>query len=127
MTVETEKLTYSNPRKSVVIEDWPSGSYKTKATFVVESAPKGNQERAVRVTVNPKTGRANNPKKLTYATLVRFVDGSDGKLYIIEKSIYSFISVMKGTMDFQHEVIHESQQSERYKEIMKLFEMEAPK
>lgn len=92
-------MEYTNPREKVIIEDWPSGSRRVTATFEVEKrASKG--ERAVRTT----TGK---PKKLTYAQFVRFVDGDDGRLYVLELSAYSnMISVMKGTFDYQHEVIH---------------------
>lgn len=97
------ELTYSNPRKSLVIDNWPSGAHKTTATFTVE-AVKG-KERAVRVTINPKTGKANAPKKLTYALKVVYADGSDGKLYILEFNSFGFITVMQGTFDYAHESI----------------------
>ena len=117
----TEQLTYSNPRKDVVIEDWPSGKFKTKAVFTVEA--KGDKERAVRTTYHPIHDYANAPKKLTYAQKVRFVDGSDGRLYIIELSAnYNMISVMKGTFDYNHETIHLSSQPERYNQIKSLFD-----
>lgn len=111
--INTELKTYSNPSLTRVIENWPSGKNRATATFVVEQNNKG--ERACRTT----TGKT---KKLTYAAKVRFVDGSDNRLYIIEKSPYSdMISVMKGTFDYQEEVIHKSSQPERYEEILKLF------
>lgn len=118
MTETQTKLTYSNPRKNVVIEDWPSGKLRTKATFTVEEG-KG-KERAVRVTVNPKTGRENAAKKLTYARKVVFVDGSDDRLYILELSDYGFISVMKGTFDYQHETIWPDK-DERFSSLMEFF------
>ena len=89
---------YSNPRTEAVIPDWPSGSKRVEARFYVEKTTRG--ERAVRVT----TG---SPKKLTYAPLVRIVDGDDGRTYIMELSMYGMISVMKGDMKLQHEVIHD--------------------
>lgn len=92
------RLTYSNPRKFVVIDNWPSGGQRVKATFSVEK--KGTLERAVRTTGN------NKPKKLTYARLVVFVDGSDGKLYILELAAnYNFVTVFRGTFDYQQETI----------------------
>jgi hypothetical protein len=92
------KLSYENARKDVVIEDWPNGrTQKVKAVFSVETGPKG--ERAVRVT----TGKL---KKLTYARKVRYVDGSDGRLYILEIGHYNnAITVMRGTFDYQQEYI----------------------
>lgn len=114
-----EKLTYSNPRMDVVIEDWPSGRERTKATFTIETHAKRGQ-RAVRTTVNPKTGRDNAPKALTYAPKVRFVDGSDGRLYVVNLSPYSnTISVMKGTFDYSHETIYA--EDPRHGAILALF------
>ncbi len=123
MYTKTTGLSYSNPRMSCVIEDWPLGSTKrTKATFTIEQNARG--ERAVRVTVDPKTGRDCTPKKLTYALRMRFVDGSDGRLYIIEdNSNYGHLSVMRGTFDQQHEVIYKD--SERHAEVLALFNVEA--
>lgn len=119
MTNETVVLTYSNPRKELVISDWPSGSHKTEARFNVE-ANKG-KERAVRITVNPKTGRDNAPKKMTYASKVVFVDGSDGKLYILELTDYGFVSVMRGTFDYGQETIHKD--NPRYEDVRKLLDI----
>ncbi len=105
----TEQLTYRNPRKDVVITDWPSGSLRTTATFHIEANKKG--ERAVRTTINPKTGRINAPKALTYSPKVRFVDGSDGRLYVIS---------FKGTFDFSQEAIFE--RDPRFASVLALFE-----
>ena len=110
---------YSNPRKSVTIEDWPSGSMRAVATFTIEAhATRG--ERAVRQTVNPKTGRLNAPKKLTYARQMVFVDGDDGRLYVLELTGSGFISVMRGTFDTQEETIF--QHHEDYDGLRALFE-----
>ena len=57
--------------------DWPSGSHRTTATFAIERSGRG--ERATRVTLHPITGRPSAPKRLTYATKARIVDGDDGK------------------------------------------------
>jgi hypothetical protein len=118
---DTDKLTYSNPRTEVIITDWPSGAHKTTATFTIETNK--DKQRAVRLTINPKTGKPNAPKKLTYAVQVIYVDGSDGRLYIMERSIYSsFISVMKGTFDYQQETIHQSSEPERFAAALALFQ-----
>jgi len=96
-------MQYSNPRREVIITDWPySHSKRTTATFSIEEG-KG-KERAVRVTVNPKTGRVNAPKKMTYARKVLFVDGDDGKLYILQSVGWGFV-VMQSNMKYQEEVI----------------------
>lgn len=104
------ELTYSNPRMSAVIENWPSGSKRVTARFEIEQSKKG--ERAVRMTDGA-------PKKLTYAKMARIVDGSDGRTYIAEYTEYGFISIMRGDMKFQHETIH--QNNPRYAEILELF------
>lgn len=110
---------YSNPRKSLVVEDWPSGSLRTKATFFVEAKDKKG-ERAVRVIINPKTGRENAPKALTYANRVVFADGDDGRLYVLELTNYGHISIMKGTFDYTHESIFED--DPRYAAVRVLFD-----
>jgi hypothetical protein len=105
-----EQLKYSNPRMMATIENWPSGSKRVTARFEIEQAPKG--ERAVRTT----TG---DPKRLTYAKYARIVDGSDGRIYIAEYTIYQHITIMRGDMKFQHEVIHPD--NPRYAEVLELF------
>ena len=105
---------YSNPRLRVEIPNWPLGrDTRGLAVFEVESNGKG--ERAVRTT----TGK---PKKLTYAVKVRIVDGDDGRTYIAELSRYGLISIMRGTFDYQQEVIYQS--DPRYSEILALFTTE---
>ena len=105
------ELTYSNPRMTAVIENWPSGSQRVTARFVIEQDPKRG-ERAVRTT----TGE---PKKLTYAKLARIVDGSDGRTYIAEFTIYGHISIMRGDMKFEHETIFE--RDPRYAATLEIF------
>lgn len=112
-------LTYSNPRRQLTVQDWPSGKQKTEARFRIEVANNG-RERACRITVNPKTGRDNAEKKLTYAMRMRFVDGSDGRLYVIKDNTdYGHITVMKGTFDYNEETIHKT--DPRFAEIFALF------
>jgi hypothetical protein len=104
------ELTYSNPRMQAVIPDWPSGSKRVTARFEIEQTAKG--ERAVRVTDGA-------PKKLTYAKMMRIVDGSDGRTYIAEFTIYGHITITKGDMKYTHEVVHPS--DPRYAEVLELF------
>jgi hypothetical protein len=105
--------TYSNPRMSATVTDWPSGKRRVTAQFDVEADPKRGQ-RAVRTT----DGRT--PKKLTYAKHVRIVDGDDGRIYIAEWTpSSSHISIMKGTMDYQHETIYEK--DPRFEAVRRLF------
>ena len=105
-----EILSYSNPRMKAIIADWPSGSKRVTAVFEIEQSKRG--ERAVRTTDGA-------PKKLTFATKARIVDGSDGRTYIAELTAYGFISIMKGDMKLQHESIF--QRDARYGEVFELF------
>lgn len=104
------ELKYSNPRMTATIQDWPSGSKRITAKFEIEQTPKG--ERAVRTTDGA-------PKKLTFAKMMRIVDGSDGRTYIAGYTIYGFISIMRGDMKFQEETIHQT--NPRYTEVLELF------
>ncbi len=97
-------ITYSNPRMEAVIDGWPFGSKWTTATFRIETVP-GRGQRGTRVTIDPKTGKPSAVKKLTYAPAARIVDGSDGRTYIIERTIYGFIYVMRGDMKVMAESI----------------------
>jgi hypothetical protein len=113
----TDVLVYSNPRKQLEIDDWPYGARRTKASFSVEA--NGGKERAVRVPINPTTGRLNKPSKMTYATKVVFVDGSDGRLYILEKTDgFKHLTVMRSTFDYSEEVIYST--DARYEAILAL-------
>ena len=103
-------IKYSNPRMTATIENWPHGSQRVTATFVIEQTPRG--ERAVRVT----TGA---PKKLTFARKMRIVDGDTGRTYIAALSLYGHVSIMRGDMKFQEESFHPNHP--RYNEIMALF------
>lgn len=96
-------LQYSNLRREITIQDWPYGNKRVKCHFYVET--KGKKERAMRATVNPKTGNWNKPRKLTYASKVLFADGNDGKTYILQ-SVGWAISVMQSNMKLQEEYIN---------------------
>lgn len=98
-------ITYSNPRTFARFIDWPYGSARTACTFTVETHPARGQ-RAVRVTLHPVTGRPSAPKALTYAPQVRIVDGDDGRTYIVERTAYGFITVMRSDMKIQEESVH---------------------
>jgi hypothetical protein len=108
--MDTE-ITYSNPRMDAAIADWPSGSKRVTALFHIEQDAKRG-ERATRIT----SGAA---KKLTYAKLARIVDGSDGRTYIAEYTMYGHITIMKGDMKFTHETLFP--RDERYAAALELF------
>ena len=111
--------TYTNPRTEAVIEDWPIGQRRTTARFSVEHVA-GKGERAVRVLDNPKGGKAFAPKKLTYASKMRIVDGDDGKTYIAALSAaYRMVVIWQSNMQFNHETIHHG--DPRYAELIALF------
>ena len=114
-----EQLTYSNPRMSAAIENWPHGrNQRVTAMFHIEQDAKRG-ERAVRTT----SGAA---KKLTYAKLARIVDGSDGRTYLAMLTLYGSISIMKGDMKFQHEHISMDKNNPRYAEALELFAVDVP-
>jgi hypothetical protein len=89
-------LTYSNPRLSAEIDNWPNGKHRVVATFAIERHPTRG-ERATRTT----TGK---PKVLTYARKARIVDADNGRTYIAELT-FSHVSIMRADMKFQEETI----------------------
>ena len=107
--------TYTNPRMSAVVEDWPSGSKRVTAIFAVETHPTKGQ-RAIRTT----TGA---PKKLTYAKQMRIVDGDDGRTYIAGLSCYDNITIHRGDMKFHEETVFPSVPG--YDELRTLFKVPA--
>ena len=109
-------LLYSNPRREVIIPDWPYGKNRCTCHFYVEN--KKGSERAVRVTENPKTGRKNNPKRLTYVVKVLFVDGSDGKTYVMQDTSLA-IKITQSNMQYTQEYINVD--DSRYESLKAMF------
>jgi hypothetical protein len=109
---------YSNPRMSARIENWPSGTKRVTAVFMVEQDAKRG-ERATRQTIDAN-GKAGAPKKLTYARQVRIVDGDDNRTYVAELTAYGFVSIMRGDCKFQQETIHDN--DPRYSQVRALFD-----
>lgn len=107
-------ITYSNPRKRATIENWPNGSQRVTAHFVIEVHP-NRGERAVRTT----TGA---PKKLTFAKQMCIVDGDDGRTYIAALSDYGHVTVWRGDMKYNEETVHE--RDPRFAAIRALFDWE---
>jgi len=115
----SDKLTYSNPRLAADVHNWPLGrNDRGTAHFEIETVP-GKGQRAIRVTRHPLTGKAFAPKKRGYHSKVRIVDGSDGRTYIAEWSLYGFFEIAKGDMKYTHENIFET--DERFQSIRELF------
>jgi hypothetical protein len=102
---------YSNPRLEATIENWPSGSKMVTAKFTIETDTKHGQ-RAVRTTDGA-------PKKLTFAKLMRIVDGNDGRTYIAALTRYGHITIHRGDMKYNEESIFEK--DPRYPSILALF------
>jgi len=108
-------LNYTNQRKEVLVDNWPYGNKRVQCQFSIEES-KGKQ-RAVRITENPKGGW-NKPKKLTYARKVLFVDGDDGKTYILNQ-VGNAISVMQSNMKYSQEYI--GPEDDRYENLNSMF------
>ena len=113
--------TYSNPRMTATIADWPHGAHRTTATFTIQ-VDRG-RERGMRVTIDPKTGRPSAPKILTYARKSRIVDGDDGRTYIANLTEYGHVSIMRGDMKINEEAIFPA--DPRYAAVVALFEESA--
>jgi hypothetical protein len=109
--------TYTNPRLSATIADWPYGSMRTTATFEIEQTSRG--ERGTRITIDPKSGRPTARKVLTYATKARIVDGDDGRTYIAELTAFWYVSIMRGDMKISEEAIFND--DPRYPDLLALF------
>jgi len=83
-------------------DDYPYGKFRTTATFYIEGS-KGKQ-RVVRVTINPKNGKPNKPKKTTY--------GYAAKLGIAGDKVYPIIGgpgqimIMSGDMKHSEGYVH---------------------
>ena len=113
-------MNYSNPRMKAIIEDWPiGGTNRGSAIFEIETHPSRGQ-RATRVT-EKKDRTWGKPKLGTYADIVRIVDGSDGRTYLMSLSHhFNQINVMRGDMKHSHETLHLSEDPERYAAWMEL-------
>lgn len=117
------KNEYRNPRTFAGFDDWPYGRrFKTRCEFTVETLDinGSHKERVSKMTINPKTGRPNKPKKTTFAPACRIVDSSDGKTYIIYKSGYGPSIYVKKWDFYDHESIQEG--DERYYRVLALFD-----
>lgn len=123
------KNIYSNPRTFAEFPDWPYGRrFKTLCTFEVEALEIAgdHKERVIKTTINPQTGKANKPKKTTFAVQARIVDGNDGKTYLIEQSKYGPTIYVKRWDFFDHESIRQGDDAERYAEVRSLFDYHIP-
>lgn len=102
--------TFSNPRLSASVEDYPLGSGRRgTANFEIETSKKG--QRVSRTTFG-------KPKTTTYCQKMVLVDGDDGRLYAIGLTEYNQIIVYPGTL--QYPKYHHSSDA-TYGELAKLF------
>lgn len=103
---ETTEITFSSPRLSATIENWPIGSKRTTARF--EVSPRSTRGvRIGRQTRNKTDTGWNKPKLTTYAHQACIVDGSDGKTYLLTRSKnFPMIHVQAGTMKHEHCTAH---------------------
>jgi len=75
------KLVVNEPQ---VVESYPYGRLRTKATFSIEFNPRKGF-RSVFQTVDPKTGRINNPKKGVYYSIMVMQVSDEG--FVSHKAI----------------------------------------
>lgn len=59
---------HSSPESAYVVEDYPYGRRRTKMRYWIEHKDK-HGDRLCRQSLNPKTGKWNNPKKSTYSSV----------------------------------------------------------
>jgi hypothetical protein len=115
----TKQLTFSNPRKEAMIEDWPIGRQRCRASFMVETHPTRG-ERVCRVTENKSRTGWNAPKRTTYGSKCVIVDGSDGRTYILDHSgDYGMITIRDGNMKHTKETVF-ADDTERFAELFLL-------
>jgi len=110
-------MRYSNPRRSAVIEDWPSGRHRVRAEFIVQSKP-DHGERVSRITEKPKGGQGK-PKCTTYGQRFTIVDGDDGCTYLLEYSHYGQVIVWPGTLK-ETRYLSDNEHSEERAHVLEL-------
>ena len=111
-----QTFTVSNPRKEEIIPDWPLGRrQRGDATFIHEIHPTRG-ERIGRIT--PYKGGMGKTKYTTYADVIRLVDGSDGKTYLLSFSS-GFIQVSSCNMKHSEFSIFEGDDNfEEYRKML---------
>lgn len=75
-------IEFSNARRYASVPNWPSGSQRVRAVFVVERNERRG-ERVVRQTMKPGREQWHRPKMGTYYKRCAIVDGSDGRTYYL--------------------------------------------
>jgi hypothetical protein len=65
--------------ETATVNNYPYGNLKTSATFGIEFK-QGKGFRTTFQTINPKTGRVNNPKKSTYSPVIFMYEAENGHI-----------------------------------------------
>lgn len=90
----SEQIKFNNPRLNAEFSDWPiGGQSRGQCKFTVETHIKRGQR--VSRTTTDKFGRWHKPKYSVYGIQTIIVDGSDGRTYILQRTIYNSITVMR--------------------------------
>ena len=109
---------FSNPRREAMIEDWPFGSMRCRARFVVE-VDKKRGERVARYTENKTRTDWNKPKRTTYATRYVIVDGDDERTYLLSFSkTWGHLVIHQG--DMKYTLAYLTAEDERFAELFRL-------
>lgn len=83
--------------EKIEVKNYPYGWKKTSMFFSLEWK-KGKGFRSVRQTINPNTGKLNNPKKSTYNDVMILIQDEEGKAGYTVKEFYGD----KGTIKTLH-------------------------
>ncbi len=95
---------HTSQQTAYEIKDYPYGRLRTSMFVWIESEPKKG-DRVVRMTINPKNGRKNAPKKSTYSALyVLYINSENGHLesdggfsiYSKREDVQTFIETIGG-------------------------------
>lgn len=84
-------MAFTEPRHRAEFDDWPSGKHRVKCRFYTEH----DARRGYRVCrqTQDKDGRWCKPKATTYGGPCIIATGSDGRTYILQMTVYSFVSI----------------------------------
>jgi len=85
---------YKPTTETITVESYPYGRLRTKAMFSIEFKP-NKGFRSVFQTINPKTGRINNPKKGTYHDIMLISQNDEGFVKFHAYELYKLEDVEK--------------------------------
>ena len=80
-------MKYFKSTEKTSVDNYPYGRLKATAFFSTEWR-KGKGFRTVFQTINPKTGRVNNPKKGTYSPIIAMYKAENGHIKYTHYSFY---------------------------------------